>query len=89
MPFLSLIPGAIGRFASRLRFPQLFLITAGLFVLDLFIPDLIPFVDEILLGLLSVLFGMWQESDRGESKPPIKDVTPSKTPSNRSEAGRS
>lgn len=80
MAVVSLIPAAVGRFASRLRFPQLFLITAGLFLLDLLIPDLVPFVDEILLGLLSVLFGMWQQGGQSDGKPPIKDVTPGKTP---------
>ena len=76
MPVVSTIPTAIGAFASRLRFPQLFLITAGLFLLDLLIPDLIPFVDEVLLGLLTVLLGMWQQKTQPAAKPPIKDVTP-------------
>jgi uncharacterized protein DUF6116 len=44
------------RFASGLRFPTLFKITAALFVLDLLIPDVIPFADELLLGLLTLLF---------------------------------
>lgn len=79
MAIVSLIPAAIGRFASRLRFPQLFLVTAALFLIDLVVPDLIPFVDEILLGLLSVLFGMWQRDDSSETKPPMKDVTPGPT----------
>lgn len=43
------------RFAAGLRFPRLLALTAALFVLDLIIPDVIPFVDEILLGLLSLL----------------------------------
>jgi hypothetical protein len=38
-------------FAGRLRFRTLFLVTASLFLLDVVIPDLVPFVDEILLGL--------------------------------------
>jgi hypothetical protein len=38
-------------FAGRLRFRTLFLVTAGLFLLDVVIPDFVPFVDEILLGL--------------------------------------
>jgi hypothetical protein len=38
-----------------LRFPRLALITAVLFVADLLIPDFIPFVDEILLGLGTLL----------------------------------
>jgi hypothetical protein len=44
------------RFAAGLRFPTLFWVTAGLFVLDLLIPDLVPFADELLLGLLTLLF---------------------------------
>jgi hypothetical protein len=44
------------RYASGLRFPKLLAITAALFVLDLLFPDAVPFVDEILLGLISLLF---------------------------------
>jgi hypothetical protein len=43
------------RFASGLRSPWLFAVTAVLFVLDLLVPDFVPFVDEILLGLLTLL----------------------------------
>lgn len=43
-------------FAGKLRFRTLFLVTAGLFVLDTVTPDPIPFVDEILLGLGTLLF---------------------------------
>ncbi len=39
------------RFAGRLRFPTLFVITAILFIADVLVPDFIPFIDEILLGL--------------------------------------
>lgn len=42
---------------GHLRFPQLFALFAALFVLDLLIPDFIPFVDEILLGLATLLLG--------------------------------
>jgi hypothetical protein len=51
------IVGTISRFAAKLRFPQLFLITAALFLLDLVIPDVIPFADELLLGLGTLLLG--------------------------------
>jgi len=58
----------VTRFASKLRYPHLFLITASLFVLDLLIPDVIPFADEILLGLgtllLAGLRGKKEPSDR-------------------------
>ncbi len=55
----SLLSPLILRIARRLRFPQLFMLTAGLFVLDLLIPDLIPFLDEFVLGLATLLFGAW------------------------------
>ena len=41
--------------ASRLKFPRLLLLTAVLFVVDLIVPDLIPFIDEILLGLTALV----------------------------------
>lgn len=40
---------------GRLRFPHLFLLTAGLFVADALVPDFIPFIDELLLGLGTLL----------------------------------
>ncbi len=43
------------KWASGLRFPWLFLLTAGLFVLNLVIPDALPFADEILMGLVALL----------------------------------
>jgi hypothetical protein len=51
------VSGWLTGVASRLRFPQLFALTAGLFLLDLFVPDLLPFADEILLGLATILLG--------------------------------
>ena len=73
----------ITRFASRLRFPQLFVFAAVLFFIDLLIPDLIPFFDEILLGLVTLLLGSLkndgaaqQQEPAAEEKPPEKDITP-------------
>lgn len=60
-------------FAGRLRFPTLFLVTAGLFMLDVLIPDFIPFADELLLGLGALLLSQWK-NDR-DAKPPI-DIPP-------------
>ncbi len=72
----NLRQGLIRGFASRLRFPQLFFIAALLFVVDLLIPDLIPFIDEILLGLLTVLLGMLKAPPEARgSRPPEKNVT--------------
>ncbi len=44
--------GMVKRYTESLRFPSLVLLTAVVFVLDLFIPDIIPFADEVILGLL-------------------------------------
>lgn len=68
--------GFIESFASRLRYPQLFFAVAVLFVIDLIIPDAIPFVDEVMLGLLTVLLGRLRKPEAPEVPPPMKDVTP-------------
>ena len=49
------------KYAEKLRFRQLFLVTLGLFVFDLLVPDVIPFIDELLLGLLALLLGIWRK----------------------------
>jgi hypothetical protein len=50
-----MIGGLVSRFAAGLRFPTLFKVCAALFLVDLVIPDVIPFADEILLALLTLL----------------------------------
>ena len=54
---LGMLPQMVG----GLRFPQLFVLTLALFLLDVVIPDLVPFVDEILLGLASLLLASWKK----------------------------
>jgi hypothetical protein len=56
------------RYASNLRFPKLLAITTGLFVIDLFFPDVVPFVDEILLGLISLLLASLKKGRSGISQ---------------------
>ena len=46
--------------AQKLRYPTLFKLVATLFVVDMFIPDFIPFADEILLGLGTLLLANWK-----------------------------
>ena len=73
----GLIRTILGSWGAKLRFPQLFMIAATLFFVDLLIPDLIPFIDEILLGLLTLLLGSLQNrSEPVGEKPPTKDITP-------------
>ena len=66
-----LIPGFIARFADRLRFPSLFFLTAGVFIIDLLIPDIIPLADEILFGLGTLVLARWKK--RKISELPSKD----------------
>ena len=42
-------------FAAKLRSSSLLAAVTALFVLDVLIPDVIPFVDEILLGAAALL----------------------------------
>jgi hypothetical protein len=51
------VTGLVRRYAVRLRYPRLLLLTGLLFGVDLVVPDIIPFADEILLGLLTVVLG--------------------------------
>ncbi|MEP6634331.1 MAG: DUF6116 family protein [Luteimonas sp.] len=52
--------GPAMRWLGRLSYPRLFLVAAALFVGDMLIPDVIPFVDEILLGLGTLLLANWK-----------------------------
>jgi hypothetical protein len=58
MPSPMLLP--LMGWARRLRYPTLFKLTAALFLLTLFIPDPIPMLDEILLGLGTLLLANWK-----------------------------
>ena len=53
MPNPLLAP--VMRYVSKLSYPRLFLLAAGLFIVDTLIPDIVPFADEILLGLGTLL----------------------------------
>lgn len=55
VPVRGPVAGLVRRAASRLRYPWLLVLTGTLFVVDLFVPDVIPFFDEALLGLVTLL----------------------------------
>lgn len=62
MPSPLLVPFLA--FARRLRYPTLFKVTAVLFAISLLWPfDPIPFIDEILLGLGTLLLANWKNRD--------------------------
>ena len=52
--------GLLG-WAAKLRFPTLFAITAVLFTVSMLLPDPIPFLDEILFGLGTLLLASWKK----------------------------
>jgi hypothetical protein len=56
--------------ARKLRYPTLFKITAALFVLDMLFLDPLPFVDEILLGLGTLLLANWKSRKEKTVEPP-------------------
>jgi hypothetical protein len=65
----------------NLRFPGLFALLATVFVLDVLIPDFIPFVDEIILAILTMIFGLWKERrttvvTTAKSGPPLPPAQP-------------
>lgn len=57
-------------FAARLKFPTLFKITVALFVINLLVPDIIPFIDEILMGLATLVLASWRKP-ADTAPPPI------------------
>jgi hypothetical protein len=49
------LAGVFLRWAAGLRFPFVFALMAIMFIVNLLIPDMIPFVDEIVMGLVAIL----------------------------------
>lgn len=67
---------AVEKAARKMKFPYLFVFVAALFGVDLVIPDVLPFIDEVMLGLLTALLGAWR-TRREPALPPGDDT---KTP---------
>lgn len=62
--------GLIERFLSRLERPLLFKLAAGLFLVSLFVPDPIPFLDELLFGIITLLLTRQKAIDAPPAAPP-------------------
>lgn len=73
-PARSPLTALIQRFLPRLRYPYLFLILGGLFLVDLVIPDPLPLVDELMLAMLTFLAATL--TTRKEEVQPPRDITP-------------
>ena len=71
----SLSVALLGRYGRRLRFPHLLLLTGLLLVVDLVLPDGLPFIDELVLTLLTLLFASWKDGDRIEETTPPPETS--------------
>lgn len=57
----------LGRFGASLRYPHLFLIAGLCFLLDVLLPDGLPFLDEVWLGLTTLFFALWRKRRSGSA----------------------
>ena len=69
----------------NLRFPGLFALLATVFAFDLVVPDFIPFVDEIILAILTMIFALWKErrgtiATTATGAPPLPPLPPTQPP---------
>lgn len=55
---------------KTMRHPKLFVLVLGLFLLDLVTPDFIPFIDELILGGLTLAIGTLRQRPDAQSKAP-------------------
>ncbi len=60
--------------ARKLKHPTLFKLVGALFVINVIVPDVIPFIDEILLGLGTLVLANWKDRNKSvvdDGKSPI------------------
>ena len=64
--------GPILRWFGKLSYPRLFLVIGALFVVDLAIPNFVPW-DDLLLGLGTLLLANWKKkAPSADARPPIE-----------------
>jgi hypothetical protein len=76
---LSPVAALVNRLIPGIRHPWLLAIVAGLFAIDLVVPDPIPLLDEVVLAALTFLLASWRTRTEDE-RPPPRDVTPADDP---------
>lgn len=72
---LSPVAAFIDKLIPGIRYPWLLVILGGLFAIDFVVPDPIPLLDEIVLGVLTVVVATWRTRQEEAKSEPI-DVTP-------------
>ena len=63
------IVSRLSRYLESLRFPWLLLLATLLFVVNLFIPDALPFIDEILLAIVAIILGKLKRKPENGEQP--------------------
>ena len=54
--------------ANQLKFKNLFFLVISLFIIDLLVPDFIPYIDEIILGLLAIILANWKKERKQDDE---------------------
>lgn len=65
--------GPVVGFASRLRFPTLFKVTLALMVLSWLLPDPVPFMDEVITALATLVLANWKRREPAASPAPPRE----------------
>lgn len=65
--------GPVVGFASRLRFPTLFKVTLALMVLSWLLPDPVPFMDEVITALATLVLANWKRREPAPSPAPPRE----------------
>lgn len=55
-------------YCNKLKFKNLFILISVLFVVNLILPDFIPFIDEIILGLMAIILANIKQDKKLEHK---------------------
>lgn len=71
----SPLAALISRLIPGIRYPWLLAIVAGLFAIDLVVPDPVPLLDEVVLAVLTFLVASWR-TRQDDERPPPRDITP-------------
>jgi hypothetical protein len=64
--------GPLMGFASRLKFPTLFFITLALWLVNMVVLDPIPLIDEIVMGLLTLMLASWKNRKEPAADAPAR-----------------
>jgi len=67
----TIVLAVLGRYGARLRFPGLLGLAALCFVIDVVLPDGLPFLDEIGFALATLLFAAWRRPEDDEIPPAV------------------